>query len=475
MEKNTNFDYDLMVIGLGPAGMAASLMASALGLRVCAIEKQWLGGECMNVGCIPSKSLLRMAKTRTLFDNPAAWELESAGKAAVREPLRRVQDYVSQIREQKTAKLFQNIAVVLRNGPGYFIDPHTLAVGNRRLSGRKIIIASGSTAFIPDVPGIKDVPYLTNETVFSLTQLPASLIIIGGGAVGCELAQAFTRLGTKCSIVNMDQQLLPHADPEASALLQKMFLKEGIAVYNDNHLSKVMPQADAIAVQTYKGTALSAEMLLVAAGRTSNTAELQLKNAGVSFTDDGITVNRFLQTSQPHIYAVGDCTGMKRFTHAAMHQAKLAIMNCLSPWPMPKKSPQRYVVPWSVFTEPEISSVGLTEKEIQQRDLEYTTHVARYEDYGAAISQNTGKGFVKVFSGRKGRILGVTIAGENSGEMINEWALSMQHRLTLADIMLTQHSFPTMGFLTQRVAEQWMTAEMQSPRRQKIAQFLFRW
>ena len=325
----------------------------------------------------------------------------------------------------------------------------------------------------PPIPGLADIDYLTNDNIFNLDNVPASMIILGGGAIGSEMAQAFSRLGCKITIVHMDPHLVPIGDPQAAALLEEHFKKESIDVYNGRMISKVAMEDGMVALYTDKDERIVGERILVAAGRMLDFSSLKLDNAGVQSTRRGITVDKYLRTAQRHIFACGDCNGHFLLSHAAMHQGMIALMNAMMPGPM-KMNFKKFVVPWTVFTEPQVSYVGMREQELKERGTRYETIVIKYEDYGAAIAEGIDVGFVKVFASKAGRIFGVSIVGEGSGEMINEWALAIQSKIRLHRMMLLQHSFPTMGFLSKRAAETWMMNRMKSPTLTKLARFMYR-
>ncbi|MBN2298391.1 MAG: NAD(P)/FAD-dependent oxidoreductase [Deltaproteobacteria bacterium] len=458
------YEYDVMVIGMGPAGMAVAAMASEMGLRVCAVEKHRLGGECMNVGCIPSKALLATAKTRNVFSSLKKMGLEAADPPAVGKPFNKIRKDLKFINDKKTVKMFEKVDLHLDEGEACFIDDHSVSVGERTLSAEKIFICTGSKPAVPPVEGIKGIDILTNENVFSLEEVPESMIILGGGAIGCELAQAFSRLGCNTSIVHMDPMLIPAGggDKESSDLLEKVFNGEGISVYNARQIKKVEKHNGVVALHTDREETLLGKRLMVAAGRRIDVSGLKPENAGVVFTKKGITVNRYLQTSRDHIYAAGDCNGYALFSHAAMHQGMIALINAIAPGAL-RRDFRKYVIPWTVFTEPEISHVGKMESQLKKKGIAYEVIHARYDDYGAAIAEGVDTGFVKAFISRTGKILGVRIAGEGSGGMINEWGLAIQKGLRITDILFLQHSFPTMAFLNKRIAETWAMNRMKSP------------
>ncbi len=456
------YDYDVAVIGLGPAGMAVSIMAAEMGFRVLGVEKRSLGGECMNVGCIPSKALLRMAHARHAVTRFPELALSETPLPAPTDTFRRIAEHLQFIDEKKTQAMFERVDVKLREGPASFVDPHTIEVGGTRFRAKRIFVCVGTRPAAPPIPGLDRVEFVTNETLFSLDRIPESLVVIGGGSIGCEMAQAFRRLGARASIVHMDEHLLPHGDGEAGRLLEGIFASEGIEVYNSRRISEVSASSGLIAVRTNVGETLRGERLLVAAGRRFDGSELRLEKADVEYTDRGIAVDSTLRTTCRHIYAPGDANGAHLFSHAAMHQGMIALLNSMMPRPL-RRNFHRYVVPWAVFTEPQVAHVGWLERDLKANDVAYEVMESKYEDYGAAIAEGIAVGSVRVYASPAGRIYGVRIIGEGAAEMINEWGLAIQTRLRIHRVMFLQHSFPSMSFLSKRAAESWMTHRMESP------------
>jgi len=464
-------DYDIGVIGLGPAGMAVSVMASHMGLRVLGVERRALGGECMNVGCIPSKALLRMAHVRHLTTRLKSLALSEIEPPTPIDPLGRIAEHLSFISEKKTAKMFEKVDLKLGEGSAAFVDPHTVRVGETLYSAKRFFVCTGTRPAIPPIRGLEGVNFLTNETVFELDSVPESLLVIGGGAIGCELAQAFHRLGARATIVHLDPHLLPHGDWDAGKLLEGVFAEEGIGVYNGRAVRSVTEQNGIITLDTDHGETFRAEKLLVAAGRRHDFTGLDLENAGVEYNERGIRITDRLQTTQRNIYAPGDCNGTHLFSHAAMHQGMLALMNAIAPWPI-RFNFRSYVVPWTVFTDPQIAHVGMLERDLKARDIPYEIVEEQYSDYGAAIAEEIAVGSVKAYVSKAGRIYGARIIGEGAGEMVNEWGLAIQNRLRLHRIMFLQHSFPSMSFLTKRVSERWMMNRMDNAAIRRMIRWL---
>ncbi len=459
--------YDIIVIGMGPAGMAVSAMAVKLGLSVLGIEKNKIGGECLNCGCIPSKALLKAGEVRKVIENLEHYGIHPTEKPEVNDPLGIVRDKVETINGPKTMKTFDKVDLVLGQGDAEFVDAHTVKVGEKEYRGKKIFIATGTEPMIPPVEGLEKVDKLTNVNLFEQKEIPESLMIIGGGAIGSEMAQAFARLGSKVILAHMDPHLIPAGDKQAGDLLQKVFEDENIEVYNQTSISKVEEVDGDIVTHTDKGV-FRTKRILVAAGRKPVVNGLKLENAGITHSKRGIPVNQRLQTNRRHIYAVGDCNGISLFSHSAMHQGMLALMNALNPTPFKKFKHSKYAVPWSVFTKPEIAQVGMTEEQAKAAGMNFKVVQSNYADYGRTIADGQPEGFVKVITNEKGKIFGATIIGEAASEMIHEWTMALQYKHTLFDIMMMQHSFPTISLMNKRVAENWMMEVAEKPLLQKL-------
>jgi len=426
----------------------------------------------MSVGCIPSKALLRMAHTRHLISTlPSLGFTETSVPDPVA-PFGRIAEHLGFIDEMKTRSMFEKVDVKLREGDASFVDPHTISLGDAHYTAKRIFVCTGTRPCVPPIQGLDEVDYLTNETIFNLEEIPESLVVLGGGAIGCEMAQAFSRLGARVTIVHMDRHLLPHGDPDAGRFLEDVFGDEGIAFYNERGIQQISQEPGGIALKTDRGETLRGERLLVAAGRTFDASSLNLEAAGVAYGKNGIRVDRHLRTTCRHIFAPGDCNGAHLFSHAAMHQGMFALINAMLPGPL-RKSFRRYVVPWTVFTQPQIAHVGWLERDLRENDVPYEAIESKYEDYGAAIAEEIPVGSVKAFVSDTGRIYGARIIGEGAAEMINEWGLAIQNRLRIHKIMFLQHSFPSMSFLTKRVSEGWMLNRMRSPFLRRLVRWMY--
>ena len=455
------YEYDVAVIGLGPAGMAVSVMAAEMGLKVIAVEARDIGGECMNVGCIPSKAILRAAKVRHTAGRANDFGLSEIAPPQVVDTFQRVRNHLKFISEKKTMAMFKKVELVLRQGQASFVDAHTLKVGSRTFTAKRTFICVGTRPSLPAIEGMESVGVLTNDNLFDLETVPDSLIVIGSGAIACEMAQAFNRLGCKVTMVMRGKGLMWREDPDARDLLEKTFLDEGIRMLTDRNMTRIERRDGNVVLTTEQDGEISATHVLSATGRRMDFDSLDLPAAGVKFNQKGIVVNHLLRTSRRNIYAVGDCNGYAQLSHAAMHQGMIALMNAIMP-PGMRMDFHKFVVPWTVFTEPMISHVGPRASALKESKVRFEEIVVRHEDYGAAIAENLGSGFVKVLVSSAGRIHAATVVGEGSGEMINEWALAVQKRIRIHDMMMLQHSFPTMSFLNKRAAETWMMNRMRS-------------
>ncbi len=464
------YEYDVCVIGLGPAGLAVSGVASELGLRVVAIEKRSVGGASVAAGCAPIRALLRAAHARHAVAGLSDVGLAATPMPSPVEPFRRIAERLPHIEEKALAALGK-VRVIVREGPASFVDPHTVAVGGKRLTAKRVFVCVGSRPATPSIPGLGGLEYLTPETVLSLERVPESLVVIGGGAVGCEIGQAFHRLGSRVSIVHMDGHLLPHGDSDAGRLLEASFAREGIEVHNGRRISEVSSSGSSIAVRTNVGDTLRGERLLVAAGRSFDFADLELRRAGVEFSERGIHVDATLRTTAHHVYAPGDANGTFFLPNAATHQGMLALVNSLAPAPL-RRAFRAYAVPRTVFTEPQVAHVGWLERDLKAHDMPYEAIETKVEDDGAAIVEGIPEGSLRVYASPSGRIYGARIVGEGAAEAINEWSLAIQNKLRLSRILFLQHSDPSTSSLSKRAAESWAARRAQDRLLQRLVKFL---
>ncbi|MDI9369693.1 MAG: NAD(P)/FAD-dependent oxidoreductase [Synergistota bacterium] len=452
--------FDIIVIGMGPAGMAVSAMGAAMGLDVLSVEKHKVGGECLNCGCIPSKALLKAGSALHSARDLAKFGFDADLTVKSADPMGVVREKIHRIHDKKFQSAFER--ATLNPGTAEFVDDRTVQVNGESYTAKHIFIATGTEPFVPPIPGLADVPdILTNTNMFEIEKIPESLTIIGGGAIGSEMSQAFTRLGARVTMAHMDPHLVPPADEEAARVLEEAFAAEGIKVLNGAKITAVEMKGGKIITRTDKGD-MTSDRILVAAGRKPALEALKLGNAGIEHTRRGITVDGYMRTSKSHIYAIGDCNGQSLLSHAAMHQGMLALMHALSPLSLPMLKRERYAVPWAVFTEPEIAQVGLTEAQARELDVAEQVVKKEFRSYGRTVADGRPEGFIKVVMDARGRIRGATIVGEAASELIHEWTMAIQYKKKMHHVMLMQHAFPSISMINKMLAEDWMMGKMKA-------------
>jgi pyruvate/2-oxoglutarate dehydrogenase complex dihydrolipoamide dehydrogenase (E3) component len=448
----TQSDYDITIIGGGSGGLTAARVAASLGANTLLIDKTRLGGDCLYSGCVPSKSLLHIARVAHALKDasdlgyfPLQPSIDMAKVAAS------IQDVIGHVHDEEDIYVK---GVTVKFGTVTFTSPTTLLLDNETITSRKTIIATGSHPTIPAIQGLADVGYLTNETVFQLTSLPKSLVIIGGGPVGVELGQALARLGVHVTLLQGPTRLLPKEDPEVSALLANVLQAEGITLSLNTRVVEVSRQGSSkflLATQDDQSLVFEADEILLASGRQPNVQHLNLEAAGVAYTDKGIQVNDYLQTKTETIFAIGDVIGGYLFTHVAASQASIAVRNALLP--IGKKKVDYRVVPWCIFTDPEVARVGLTPEQAEKEHSHSRIVTVPLKAVDRAQTEHATTGFIKfVLAGKKDEIVGAHLVGVHAGESLGEIALAMQHHMTISDILATIHPYPTYSTGVQQAA-----------------------
>lgn len=468
--------YNLVVIGGGTAGLVSAAIAAALGARVALVERHGLGGDCLITGCVPSKAVLRSARAAVEARGAAA--LGGGGDpvrpdfGAVMERMRRLR---AEISPNDSAERFAGLGVDVYLGTARFVDQHTVDVDGVCLKFKKAILAMGTRAQLPEIEGMDAPCVLTNASVFTLTELPADFVVIGGGPIGCELAQAFQRLGSRVTLIERGPCLLPREDAEAAALLRRVLEREGVRVMTGAEVMRVAMEEGrgVIHVRSASGEeAIPADKVLVGTGRTPNVDGMNLEAAGVTFDlRTGVAVNDMLQTANRHIFAAGDVCSRFKFTHTADYAARIAVQNALFPF-LPKKRFSDLVIPWCTYTEPEIAHVGVTEQELVARGGHFETVVVPFEDVDRAILDGATDGFFKVHLDPKGRILGATLAGAHAGDLISEVTLAMTAKLSLGAIGNTIHPYPTSADILRKAADAFNRKRL-TPQRKRLLTWIF--
>jgi pyruvate/2-oxoglutarate dehydrogenase complex dihydrolipoamide dehydrogenase (E3) component/uncharacterized membrane protein YdjX (TVP38/TMEM64 family) len=462
-----SFDRNLVVIGAGSAGLVCAYIAATVRAKVTLVEKHRMGGDCLNTGCVPSKALLKSARVLSQIRRAGEFGLKNAA-AQIDFPavMDRVRQVVASVEPHDSEERYRALGVECVHGEARITSPWSVELRSdgaaRTLTTRSIIIAAGARPFVPPIPGLDKIDVLTSDNLWDLRELPRRLVVLGGGPVGCELAQAFARFGAEVTQVEMLPRLLAREDPEVSAALQRRFEAEGVRVLTGHRAVQVQVEEGhkRLVVEHAGGEArIEFDRLLCAVGRRANTAGYGLEALGIPVTDSGtIATDDYLRTRYPNILACGDVAGPYQFTHTASHQAWYATVNALF-GSFRSFRADYSVIPWATFTEPEVARVGLNELEAKQRNIPHEVTVYPMEDLDRAIAEGEAHGMVKVLTvPGKDRVLGATIVGEHAGELIAEFALAMRHGLGLNKILGTIHVYPTLAEANKYAAGAWKRA-----------------
>lgn len=439
--------YDLVVLGGGTAGLVSAMAAAGLGARAALVERHLLGGDCLNTGCVPSKAVLRSAR--------AVGDIRRAASLGVRADrvdvdfgavMRRMRQRRAGIARHDSAERLKAAGVDVFFGAGAFADERTVLVEGQRLRFRRAVIATGGRPTSPPVPGLDAIPFWTNETIFSLTELPARLLVIGAGPIGCELAQAFARFGSSVTVLDQASQVLPRDDHDAAAIVRRSLETDGVRFELGVRLDRVDAVDDEVRIRYTRngeggieGGSAAGDALLVAAGRAPNIEGLRLEAAGIAATKQGVTVNDRLQTSNPRVWASGDVCSRYQFTHAADAMSRVVVQNALF---YGRRKASALIIPWVTYTDPEVAHVGVSEPDVNASDGRLQTVTVPLSDVDRAIVDDETEGFVRVHHAR-GRIRGCTIVAPHAGEMIAEAVYAMTHGGTLSALSSTIHPYPT--------------------------------
>ena len=455
--------YNLVVIGAGTAGLVTAAIASGLGAKVALIERHLMGGDCLNVGCVPSKALIRASRAWADVRRGEAFGLRFSGEAKEDFPavMTRMRKLRAQLSRTDSAQRFTSLGVDVFLGQAQFTSAQTVQVGGTTLDFAKAVICTGARASAPPIPGLQEAGYLTNETIFSLTELPARLAIIGAGPIGCELAQAFARFGSQVYLIEALHGIMPNEDRDAAAIVEQVMIREGVTLYCcGKELTVQKTEAGKRLMGGSHGRAydITVDEILVGAGRQPNVEGLGLEAAGVRYDKTGVMVNDHLRTTNPNVYAAGDICSRYKFTHAADAMAQIVIQNALFPHPFGLGTAQvsSLVIPWATYTDPEIAHVGLYEAEAKDKGYKVDTFTHRLDEVDRAVLDGEAEGFATVHvEAGTDRILGATIVAAHAGDLINEFTLAMKAGLGLKTLASTIHPYPTQGEVVKKVANAW--------------------
>jgi pyruvate/2-oxoglutarate dehydrogenase complex dihydrolipoamide dehydrogenase (E3) component len=475
--------YNLVVLGGGTAGLVSAVGAASLGATVAIVERHLLGGDCLNAGCVPSKALLSAARIAAAHRVGGAFGVSGAGEvrvdfAAVMERMRRLRAGIAQ---HDSAARLQSLGIDVFFGDAQFVAADAVGVGSDTLRFAKCVIATGTRAAVPSIPGLGTTGFVTNEDVFALTSLPRRLIVIGGGPIGCEVAQAFRRFGSEVTIIERDRRLLPADDADASAIIEQAFLHEGITLALGATIVRVgagvgaggAPSTRFVIYETDgKEREIAGDELLVATGRAPNIEGLELAVAGISTDADGVVVDDHLRTANRRVYAAGDICSRYKFTHAADAMARIAIENALF---FGRKKAGALTMPWATYTDPEVAHVGLRAAEATRRGSEVVTLTVPMTEIDRAVLDGETDGFARVHIQRRtGTILGATMVASRAGEMIGELSLAITAGLRAGMLSSTIHPYPTQSEAWKKLGDAWNRTRL-TPRVLAISRRLMKW
>ncbi|AGY92119.1 hypothetical protein SPICUR_05745 [Spiribacter curvatus] len=470
-------EYDLIIVGGGVGGLVTASVAGQLGLDVVLVERgPRLGGDCLHHGCIPSKSLIHSAAVAHAARDAGRLGIDARlGETDLGAVMDRVQSVIDEIQVHDDPTRFRDYGVDVRFGEAHFIDARTIRVKGQRLRARRFVIATGSRPRIPDIPGIETIPVLTNETLFAERSLPGHLAVVGGGPIGTEMAQAFSRLGSRVTLLEAGPQILPRDDAGLAASLAEHLRGEGVDLRLSTHVSRAEP-IDGGARLTLSGsaddtTALDVNRVLIAAGRRANTDSLNIEAAGLACGDDGrLSVDPRLRTSRHHIYAIGDCAGPYPFTHMAEYQAGIVISNAL--FRLPQRVDYR-AVPWVTYTDPELAHVGMSAADAKAAGIDCQCVDFPLAGVDRAIAQGATTGELKLVI-RRGRIIGASLLAPHAGEIIHELALAIAARIPLRRLAGMVHAYPTLAQITKRAAGRHFATQLFSPGTRRLVRWINR-
>jgi pyruvate/2-oxoglutarate dehydrogenase complex dihydrolipoamide dehydrogenase (E3) component len=469
--------YNLVVLGAGTAGLVSAVGAAGLGAKVALVERHLMGGDCLNVGCVPSKGVIRASRAAAAVRDGAAFGVR-AGLAGIdfAAAMARMRRLRADIARNDSAERYAGLGVDVYLGDARFVGPDEVEVNGQRLRFARAVIATGGRAASPPVPGLEATGFLTNETVFSLTELPPRLVVIGAGPIGCELAQAFRRLGSEVAIVSSGPRLLPREDAVAAAVLARRFEAEGVRLRLGAKVLRVERRAAGrVVVLEREGEVeeIVGDEILVAVGRAPNTEGLGLEAAGVEYGRAGVKVDDHLRTTNRRIFAAGDVCSAFKFTHAADAMARVVIQNALF---LGRKKASALVIPWSTYTDPEIAHVGLYQGQAEERGIDIATFTVPLREVDRAILDGDDEGFARVHAERRsGKVVGATLVAGHAGEMIGEMSLAVTAGLTLGHVARTIHPYPTQAEAWKRIGDAWNRTRLTPRVRRLLERFLALW
>ncbi len=473
----TSFDFDIGIIGGGAAGLTVAAGAAQLGAKTLLVEQEpELGGDCLHFGCVPSKTLIKTAHVYHDMKTAHHYGLPHVDPPPVdfKTVAERIRSVIATIQHHDSVERFCGLGAKVEFGRGEFADEHTVRVDGKSFAAKYWVIATGSSPLVPSIEGLSQTPHLTNKEIFSLSELPPSMIVLGGGPIGIEMAQAFNRLGSRVTVVDMMPQILGKEDRDMADAVMNRLVEEGVTFHLD---AAVTAAADAgplrqVTIERKDGTPLDlkAHALLVAIGRVPNVEGMDLDRIGVATTRGGITVDNRLRTSQKHIFAAGDVNGGYQFTHAAGYEGGIVVSNAI--FRLPRKADYTFL-PWCTYSDPELASIGMNEKAAKQAGVDYTLWEEAFENNDRSLAEGEKTGKIKMLLDGREKPIGVQILGPHAGELINEWVAILNGKVKLSTLASAVHPYPTVGEINKRVVGNFFSPKIFSDKIKKGLRFFF--
>ena len=471
------YDYDIGIIGGGAGGLTVAAGAAQLGAKTLLIEKEnELGGDCLHFGCVPSKTLIKSAHVYHLMKNAEKFGLPKVAVPPVefRNVSERVRSVIGAIQHHDSVERFCGLGAQVEFGQPSFTDEHAVRLNGKTYSAKAWVIATGSSAIIPPIKGLDQTPYITNKEIFYLDRLPRSMIVLGAGPIGVEMAQTFRRFGTEVTVVDMAPQILPHDDQDLAQKVMETLVSEGVKFYVNHTIEAVSDLGNErkVTVKQKDGriVTLKAETVLVALGRIANVEDLGLEAIGIEHDRRGIKVDTRMRTNHKHIYAVGDVNGGFQFTHAAGYEGGIVVSNAI--FRLPRKADYTYL-PWCTFTDPPLGNIGMNEKMAREAGIEYTVWTEEFKDNDRSVAEGEKIGKIKMLLNEKEKPIGVQILGPHAGDLLAEWVAVLNGKVKLATLAAAVHPYPTIGEINKRVAGKFFSPKIFSEKVQKGLKFFF--
>ncbi|MFZ0724659.1 MAG: FAD-dependent oxidoreductase [Desulfobacterales bacterium] len=471
------YDFDIGVIGGGAAGLTVAAGAAQLGARTLLIEKDTaLGGDCLHYGCVPSKTLIHTARVYHQMKTAARFGLPVVDLPPVdfRAIAQRIKAVIDTIQRHDSEQRFCKLGAKVVFGEPQFIDEHSLQLNGQRFAAKNWVVATGSSPVMPPIPGLNETPHFSNREIFYLEHLPSSMIILGAGPIGIEMGQAFSRLGTRVTIIDRADQVLGKEDEDMAAAVKGVLEAEGVVFYLEASIESVadLGHGKRVTIKTNDGRrlALESESILVAMGRGANTAGLGLEKIGVEHNRRGIKVDRRLRTTQKHIYAAGDVSGGYQFTHAAGYEGGIVVSNAV--FHLPRRADYTHM-PWCTYTDPPLGSIGLNEKTARQAGIAYSLWTEEFKDNDRSLAEDEKLGRIKLILDEKEKPIGVQIFGPHAGDLLGEWVAIFNGNVKLSTLAAAVHPYPTIGEINKRVAGSFFSSKIFSNKVKKTLKFIF--